>query len=467
MIMEYAEGGELFNYIIDQGCLSEDESRSIFQQIIDAIYYLHQIGICHRDLKPENILFDSKDKKKIKIIDFGLSNLYIAGDISNNNTFNFGNKKDLLITPCGSPGYAPPEMILGCKYDGIMTDIWSSGIILYAMLCGCLPFDDFSEDKLYSKIIKGNYEYPPMIDISEEAKNFINSILVVDPKQRANIDDIKHNKWFRKNYNPSMGLFISICEIPVSNLILKEMEKRGYDRKKVIDCIKNNNHNSLTTIYYLLVKKKIKQGIQTESDMISNKCQEFIKEQNLKIKKENIKPISLKMFILNTKKHFHKNKENNNNHEKEIKNENIKKNGDRDDVENNNKENINKNNEKKEKNIINDNKENNNKENNYKKYENKRKNKTISKEKNHNINNIKIKNIKNIHFININNIKTNILMKTCDMDNNKIKLYKKITEITNNKKEGSSSNSKNKGNKNRRSIQKLYKFTNSKEFNYF
>ena len=455
MIMEYAEGGELFNYIIDQGCLSEDESRSIFQQIIDAIYYLHQIGICHRDLKPENILFDSKDKKKIKIIDFGLSNLYIAGDISNNNTFNFGNKKDLLITPCGSSGYAPPEMILGCKYDGIMTDIWSSGIILYAMLCGCLPFDDFSEDKLYSKIIKGNYEYPPMIDISEEAKNFINSILVVDPKQRANIDDIKHNKWFRKNYNPSMGLFISICEIPVSNLILKEMEKRGYDRKKIIDCIKNNNHNSLTTIYYLLVKKKIKQGIQTESDMISNKCQEFIKEQNLKIKKENIKPISLKMFILNTKKHFHKNKENNNNHEKEIKNENIKKNGDRDDVENNNKENINKNNETKEKNIINDNKENNNKENNYKKYENKRKNKTISKEKNHNINNIKIKNIKNIHFININNIKTKILMKTCDMDNNKIKLYKKITEITNNKKEGSSSNSKNKGNKNKINITKM------------
>ena len=321
MIMEYAEGGELFNYIIEQGCLSEDESRNIFQQIIDAIYYLHQMGICHRDLKPENILFDSKDKKRIKIIDFGLSNLYIAGDISNNNHFYFSSKKDLLMTPCGSPGYAPPEMILGCKYDGIMTDIWSSGIILYAMICGCLPFDDFSEDKLYSKIIKGNYEYPPMMDISEEAKNFINSILVVDPKQRANINDIKNNKWFRKNYNPSIGLFISICEIPVSNLIVKEMEKRGYNRKKIIDFVKNNNHNSLTTIYYLLVKKKVKQGIGTESDMISNEFQEFVKEQNLKIKKDNIRPISLKMIILNTKKLSHKNKENNNNnHEKEKKN---------------------------------------------------------------------------------------------------------------------------------------------------
>ena len=238
MIMEYAEGGELFNYIIEKGNLSEKESRNIFQQIIDAIYYLHQIGICHRDLKPENILFDSKDKKRIKIIDFGLSNLYMVGNISNNNILSLSSQKDLLETPCGSPGYAPPEMILGCKYDGIMTDIWSSGIILYAMLCGYLPFDDFSEDKLYSKIIKGNYDYPPMIEISDEAKKFINSILVVNPKQRANIEEIKNNKWFSKNYKPSLGLYNSICEIPVSNLILKEMQKRGYDEEKIVIIIR-------------------------------------------------------------------------------------------------------------------------------------------------------------------------------------------------------------------------------------
>ena len=282
--MEYAEGGELFNYIIEKGCLSEDEGRKIYQQIIDAIYYLHQMGICHRDLKPENILFDSKEieKKRIKIIDFGLSNLYIPRNISSANN----SKKDLLETPCGSPGYAPPEMILGCKYDGIMTDIWSSGIILYAMLCGCLPFDDFSEDKLYSKIIKGSYEYPPMIDISDDAKSFIKSILVVNPRQRANINDIKNNKWFLKNYKPTLGLFISICEIPVSNIIVKEMKKRGYDEKKIVECITNNNHNSITTIYYLLVKQKLKQGIETESDMISNIFQEFIKEHNIKNQKK-------------------------------------------------------------------------------------------------------------------------------------------------------------------------------------
>jgi 5'-AMP-activated protein kinase catalytic alpha subunit len=258
MIMEYAEGGELFNYIIEKGYLSEDESRNIFHQLIDAIYYIHQIGICHRDLKPENILFDSKERTRIKIIDFGLSNLYLAGNVSNpnNNSLSLSSRKDMLETPCGSPGYAPPEMILGCKYDGIMTDIWSSGIILYAMLFGCLPFDDYSEEKLYSKIIKGNYKYPPNIEVSEEVKHFINSILVVNPRQRATIDDIKNHKWFSKNYKPSLGLFISICEIPLSNLIVKEMQKKGYDEKKIIECVKNNNHNSLTTIYYLLVKKK-------------------------------------------------------------------------------------------------------------------------------------------------------------------------------------------------------------------
>ena len=311
MIMEYAEGGELFNYIIEKGCLTEDESRYIFHQIIDAIYYIHQIGICHRDLKPENILFDSKEKKRIKIIDFGLSNLYMAnitGNSINNNNDNNGNKnlslyvkKDLLETPCGSPGYAPPEMILGYKYDGLKSDIWSSGILLYAMLFGCLPFDDYSEEKLYSKIIKGNYEYPPMIEISEDAKNFIKSILVMDPLKRANIDDIKNHKWFSKDYKPSLGLFISICEIPVSNLIVKEMQKNGYNEKEIIECIKNNNHNSLTTIYYLLVKQKMKQGIETESDMISNVFQKYINEQNIKNQKNNIKPISLKMFIKQSK----------------------------------------------------------------------------------------------------------------------------------------------------------------------
>ena len=234
--MEYAEGGELFNYIIEKKFLSEDESRKIFQQIIDAIYYLHQIGICHRDLKLENILFSSKKRDAIKIIDFGLSNLYLTGVSSSNPALAFG--ADFLETPCGSPGYTPPEMILGCKYDGLLSDIWSSGIILFSMLCGFLPFDDSNEEKLYSKIVKGDFYFPPQINISDEAKFLVQKILVVNPRLRATIKDIRRDSWFLKDYKPILGLYISIRDIPVSDKIVEEMKKYGFNENEIIDNVK-------------------------------------------------------------------------------------------------------------------------------------------------------------------------------------------------------------------------------------
>ena len=286
MITEYAEGGELFNYILEKNYLSEKESRNIFQQLIDAIYYLHQMGICHRDLKPENILFDTNKKNKIKIIDFGLSNLYITNL----------NKEELLETPCGSPGYAPPEMILGNKYKGVLTDIWSSGIILYAMICGCLPFDDESEDGLYSKIIKGEFEYPNHINISKEVKNLINKILVIDPKKRISIEEIRKTAWFMKDYKPTVGLFNSVVEIPVDDLVIEEMKKYNYEESKIKEDIKNNKHNSLTTLYYLLVKKMYKKKIYTKSDLISETFKDYIREQDNKITQKFDKPICLKEY---------------------------------------------------------------------------------------------------------------------------------------------------------------------------
>ena len=426
MIMEYAEGGELFNYIIDKGYLSEDESRYIFQQMIDAIYYLHKMGICHRDLKPENILFDSKDKKRIKIIDFGLSNLYI----------NSNQKKDLLETPCGSPGYAPPEMILGKKYEGLMTDLWSCGIILFAMMFGCLPFDHFEEEKLYRKIIEGKYEYPKDVNTSEEAKNLINSILVVNPKYRANINDIKNNKWFKKNYKPSLGLFNSVCDIPVSNLIVKEMLKMGYNKNKIIDNVKNNRHNNISTVYYLLVKQKLKKGIETESDLISNSFQEYIKKQYNKLLNNcnNITPVSLKEMIEQQKENIDKKKMPGTfRDEKKCGNFNFYRNINKD-------------------NCI-------------------KKNKTISKEKvkdnnkkffTSEVNNINVNNIKNIHYININNIKANILMKAFNTENNN-KFIKKIAKISRSKKEISNLNSKNKMKNSQKLNLNGVQYPNSKE----
>ena len=305
MIMEYAEGGELFDYIIKKDHLSEEETRNIFHQIIDAIDYMHQMGICHRDLKPENILFDSSHKR-IKIIDFGLSNLYYTNnnELNNDNSDEkiFGNiENDLLETPCGSPGYAPPEMVLGYSYNGLLTDLWSSGIILYAMLCGSFPFDDDSEQVLYSKIIKGDFEFPEDITLTEEAKNLVKKILVVNPSHRANINDIKNDPWFKINYKPTYGLYLPIQEIPIDNKIINEMEKNGYKKEDIIKNIKNNRHNEITTFYYLLVKQFSRKGIDTINDLISPCFYNYIMEEN-----EKVKNLSNKKILINLKLIFEK-----------------------------------------------------------------------------------------------------------------------------------------------------------------
>lgn len=126
LVLELVDGGELFDYLVKQGRLKEMEALKFFQQIIAGLDYCHKHLICHRDLKPENLLLDSN--KTIKIADFGMASLQVTGK--------------MLETSCGSPHYASPEIIRGVKYDGAKADIWSTGIILYALLTGNLPFDD-------------------------------------------------------------------------------------------------------------------------------------------------------------------------------------------------------------------------------------------------------------------------------------------------------------------------------------
>ncbi len=147
--MEYASGGELFDYIVARERLTEQEACRIYLQLLDGIQYLHEVGVAHRDLKPENLLLDKE--KNLKIADFGLSNKYQPGE--------------LLQTACGSPCYAAPEMIMGHSYNGLAVDLWSSGVSLYAMLVGCLPFEDPDTGILYKKIMMGSYEEPTFLSI--------------------------------------------------------------------------------------------------------------------------------------------------------------------------------------------------------------------------------------------------------------------------------------------------------------
>ncbi|PAA64015.1 hypothetical protein BOX15_Mlig019461g2 [Macrostomum lignano] len=178
MVMEYVDGGELFDHIVKNQRLSEPEARRYFQQIISGVDYCHQHMIVHRDLKPENLLLDHN--QNVKIADFGLSNIMADGEF--------------LRTSCGSPNYAAPEVVSGKLYAGPEVDIWSCGIILYALICGCLPFDDSHIPTLFKKIRSGVFVIPSYV--SSGAASLLKIILQVDPMKRATVETIRTHAWF-------------------------------------------------------------------------------------------------------------------------------------------------------------------------------------------------------------------------------------------------------------------------------
>ena len=235
--MEYASGGELFNYIVNKKRLVDDEACFFFYQIINGLDYIHKNNIVHRDLKPENLLLN--DKKVIKIIDFGLSNQY--------------KQSQLLVTPCGSPCYAAPEMILGKKYSGIQVDIWSTGIILYAMVCGFLPFEDKSNEKLYKKITECKLEFPNFV--SNFSRNFIRKLLTVNPAKRIKLEEIKENEYYKLGEKLMNNDKQKYDKAGLNNKILEKMTELGFSIKEVMYNIEKNKHNNITTTFQLLKKK--------------------------------------------------------------------------------------------------------------------------------------------------------------------------------------------------------------------
>ena len=270
LIMEYIKGIELFDYIVNKKKLSEKEAFIFFQQIISGIEYLHKVKYIHRDIKPENILI-KPNTKKLTIVDFGLSNKF--------NNY----KKDLFKSACGSPSYAAPEMLHEEKYSGPPVDIWSSGVVLYAMLCGYLPFEDDNNDELYNKIIKGKFDIPN--HVSDKAKDLLNKILVTNPKKRLNISQIKNHPWFQL-YNTQGNIKINISEgldlakyiIPIDEEIVKIISKKyNINEEEIRISILKNKHNDISTIYYLFLNKKINTNKKSVADYKSDLFKKYIK----------------------------------------------------------------------------------------------------------------------------------------------------------------------------------------------
>ena len=268
LIQEYSSGSELSNYINYHTKTDEKEICKFFQQIISGVEYIHSMGIAHRDLKPENILLTRSND--IKIIDFGLSNIYKEGQ--------------LLKTSCGSPYYAPPEMLQGKPYNGLYSDIYSCGIILYYMLTKKLPFNENNNTELYKKKIEGKFNIPK--NISKDAQDLLKKIIKVKPEERIKIKDIKKHPWFKLadiSYNMHSGLNCDKIIFPIDNEIVKNMTDLGFNSMEVRYNIIKNEHNNITTTYYLLLDKKCRKGRKSIADLHSNLFDDYINDPKNKI----------------------------------------------------------------------------------------------------------------------------------------------------------------------------------------
>jgi serine/threonine protein kinase len=203
MVLELVTGGELFGKILSSEKFSEDQGRKFFQQIISGLDYCHKNGVAHRDLKPENLLVQGDDQ--LKISDFGLSAIIDRDD-----------KNNLLNTSCGTLGYCAPEVVKDHAYDGFIADIWSSGIILYAMLTGMLPFK--AEDTYYiAKTGKADFVFPS--HLSAEAKRLLMRLMTPNPKKRITLAEVYEDEWFK----------VGFIKHDIQKVILDENDKDDKD----------------------------------------------------------------------------------------------------------------------------------------------------------------------------------------------------------------------------------------------
>ncbi|CAC5367532.1 5'-AMP-activated protein kinase catalytic subunit alpha-2-like isoform X8 [Mytilus californianus] len=252
MVMEYVGGGELFDYIVKHGKLKEPEARRFFQQIISGVEYCHRHMVVHRDLKPENLLLD--DKLNVKIADFGLSNMMQDGEF--------------LRTSCGSPNYAAPEVISGKLYAGPEVDIWSCGVILYALLCGTLPFDDEHVPTLFRKIKSGIFAVPDYLN--KEVVGLLCIMLQVDPLKRATTAQIREHDWFKKDLQDY--LFPSPHEQDASivdmEVIYEVCVKYDVSEEEVERALLNGDpYDQLSIAYHLILDNKRRQDTSMDIDV--------------------------------------------------------------------------------------------------------------------------------------------------------------------------------------------------------
>uniref|UniRef100_A0A674D7X0 non-specific serine/threonine protein kinase n=1 Tax=Salmo trutta TaxID=8032 RepID=A0A674D7X0_SALTR len=248
LIMEYASGGEVFDYLVSHGRMKEKEARAKFRQIVSAVHYCHLKNIVHRDLKAENLLLDADSN--IKIADFGFSN-----------EFTMGNKLD---TFCGSPPYAAPELFQGKKYDGPEVDIWSLGVILYTLVSGSLPFDGQNLKELRERVLRGKYRVP--FYMSTDCEGILRRFLVLNPTKRCTLEQIMNDKWINSGYDgEELKPHIAPLEDHNDGSRIEVMVGMGYTRDDIKDALTTRKYNEVTATYLLLGRMNEVEGSESRS----------------------------------------------------------------------------------------------------------------------------------------------------------------------------------------------------------
>ncbi|XP_075888589.1 serine/threonine-protein kinase BRSK2-like isoform X2 [Nelusetta ayraudi] len=249
LVLEHVSGGELFDYLVKKGRLTPKEARKFFRQIISALDFCHNHSICHRDLKPENLLLD--EKNNIRIADFGMASLQV-GD-------------SLLETSCGSPHYACPEVIRGEKYDGRRADVWSCGVILFALLVGALPFDHDNLRQLLEKVKSGVFHMPHFIP--PDCQALLKGMIEVNADKRLTLEAIQKHAWYQSGRNepcPEQPPPRRVCLKRIFSItdldpdVLESMYSLGCfrDRVKLTKDLTSEEENQEKMIYYLLLDRK-------------------------------------------------------------------------------------------------------------------------------------------------------------------------------------------------------------------
>ncbi|XP_004554784.1 MAP/microtubule affinity-regulating kinase 3a isoform X15 [Maylandia zebra] len=238
LVMEYASGGEVFDYLVAHGRMKEKEARAKFRQIVSAVQYCHQKHIVHRDLKAENLLLDAD--MNIKIADFGFSN-----------EFTLGNKLD---TFCGSPPYAAPELFQGKKYDGPEVDVWSLGVILYTLVSGSLPFDGQNLKELRERVLRGKYRIP--FYMSTDCENLLKRFLVLNPAKRGTLEQIMKDRWINAGFDDDELKPYTEPELDITDQKrIDVMVGMGYNLEEIQESLAKMKYDEITATYLLLGRK--------------------------------------------------------------------------------------------------------------------------------------------------------------------------------------------------------------------